>query len=122
MGRDQRMKPGHPIDAFREPGPLEAGSLVVFDEHIVMGLSPVMTYEHPAHHNPLVVGSRAEATSSSLMVQCSQHVIPPAVQVDLTDQQAHDLVLELNALRSSVLTRQRLGTILTPTARTVEAH
>jgi len=48
------------------------------------------------------------------MVQCSQHVIPPAVQVDLTDQQVHDLGLGLNARRNSVLTHQRLGTILTP--------
>jgi len=26
-----------------------------------------------------------EATSSSLMVQCSQHVIPPAITANLTD-------------------------------------
>jgi len=32
-----------------------------------------------------------EATSSLLMVQCSRHAIPPAIEVDLTDQQAHDL-------------------------------
>jgi len=27
------------------------------------------------------------------MVQCSEHVIPPVVRVDLTDRQAHDLDL-----------------------------
>jgi hypothetical protein len=47
------------------------------------------------------------------MVQCSRHVIPPAIQADLTDQQAHDLGLELNALSLVVLTCQRLGTSLT---------
>ncbi len=47
------------------------------------------------------------------MVQCSRHVIPPAIQVDLTNWQAHDLGLELKALRNRVLTCQRLGTSLT---------
>ena len=56
------------------------------------------------------------------MVQCSRHVIPPAVQVDLTDQQAHGLGVGLNALLESVLTHQRLGTILTPRSEAVEAH
>jgi hypothetical protein len=56
------------------------------------------------------------------MVQCSRHVIPPAVQVDLTSQQAHDLGVGLNAQRLAVLTHQRLGTILTPRSETVEAH
>jgi hypothetical protein len=37
-----------------------------------------------------------EATSSSLMDQCSQHVIPPAITANLTNQPAHDLTLELN--------------------------
>jgi hypothetical protein len=47
------------------------------------------------------------------MVQCSRHVIPPAITVDLTDRPAHDPVLRLRALRSAVLTGRRLGTILT---------
>jgi hypothetical protein len=47
------------------------------------------------------------------MVQCSRHVIPPAVKVDLTDQPAHDLGVGLEALRAIVLTAWRLGTILT---------
>jgi hypothetical protein len=46
------------------------------------------------------------------MVQCSQHVIPPAITVILTDRPAHDLDLELNAQARTVLTGQRLGTIL----------
>jgi hypothetical protein len=29
------------------------------------------------------------------MVQCSRHGIPPTIEVDLTDQQAHDLDLEV---------------------------
>ena len=58
------------------------------------------------------------------MVQCSQHVIPPAIQVDLTDRQAHDLDVELSALRDTqVLTCQRLGTSLTDsTAEVVDPH
>jgi hypothetical protein len=47
------------------------------------------------------------------MVQCSGHVIPPAIQVHLTDQQGHDLAVGLNALGRKVLTCWRLGTSLT---------
>jgi hypothetical protein len=50
------------------------------------------------------------------MVQCSRHVIPPAVAANLTDRPAHDLGVELNAQGLKVLTGQRLGTILTATA------
>jgi hypothetical protein len=46
------------------------------------------------------------------MVQCSKHVIPPAITANLTDRPAHDLGLGLNAQRHRVLTGQRLGTIL----------
>lgn len=57
------------------------------------------------------------------MVQCSQHVIPPAITVDLTDRPAHDLGVELHAQRTEVLTGQRLGTILTDhSVRTVNPH
>jgi hypothetical protein len=53
------------------------------------------------------------------MVQCSRHVIPPAIQVDLTDWQAHDLGVELSALLLRVLTCQRLRTSLTDSAAEV---
>jgi hypothetical protein len=57
------------------------------------------------------------------MVQCSRHVIPPAVEADLTDQQAHDLGLGLEVLRAVVLTHRRLGTILTPSSdEVVDPH
>jgi hypothetical protein len=57
------------------------------------------------------------------MVQCSQHVIPRAIPVHLTDQRAHHLDLELHAQRQSVLTHWRLGTILTRTAtKVVDPH
>jgi hypothetical protein len=56
------------------------------------------------------------------MVQCSTHVIPPAITADLTDQQAHDLGVGLNVRRTAVLTHQRLGTILTNNQRTVDPH
>ncbi len=57
------------------------------------------------------------------MVQCSRHVIPPVVQVHLTDRQAHDLAVELKALRKRVLTCQRLGTSLThPLDQVVDPH
>jgi hypothetical protein len=58
-----------------------------------------MTHEHHPHRRLLAKRFEPEATSSSLMVQCSRHVIPPAIQVHLTDRQAHDLALELKALR-----------------------
>jgi hypothetical protein len=58
------------------------------------------------------------------MVQCSQHVIPPAIEVNLTDRQAHDLAVGLQHARlSTVLTCQRLGTSLTdPAAEVVDPH
>jgi hypothetical protein len=56
------------------------------------------------------------------MVQCSRHVIPPAITADLTDQQAHDLGLGLHVQRSEVLTTWRLGTILHINQRTVDPH
>ena len=57
------------------------------------------------------------------MVQCSKHAIPPAIEVDLTDQQAHDLAVELNAQRPRVLTCRRLGTSLTrSTGEVVDPH
>ena len=46
------------------------------------------------------------------MVQCSKHVIPPAITANLTNQSAHDLELGLNARRRRVLTDRRLGIIL----------
>ena len=57
------------------------------------------------------------------MVQCSQHVIPPAIQVHLTNRLAHDLGLGLDVLRTTVLTSQRLGTSLTHNvAEVVDPH
>jgi hypothetical protein len=57
------------------------------------------------------------------MVQCSQHVIPPAITVNLTDRRAHGLEVDLHDLIPIVLTRQRLGTILThTTSRMVDPH
>jgi hypothetical protein len=55
------------------------------------------------------------------MVQCSGHVIPPAIQADLTDQPAHDLAIGLDVQLTPVLTGQRLGTSL-PHGRPVETH
>jgi len=72
-----------------------------------------VTHEHLAHSHLLIVdGFEPEATSRELMVQCSRHVIPPAIQVHLTDHQAHDLAVELNAPSLPVLTCQRLSTSL----------
>jgi len=60
--------------------------------NVVMGLGPVMTDEYSFHRHLLViVDVEPEVTSSFLMVQCSRHVIPPAIEVDLTNQQAHGL-------------------------------
>lgn len=55
------------------------------------------------------------------MVQCSQHVIPPAIQVILTNRPAHDLAVGLDVPRDTVLTGRRLGTIL-HYRKTVDPH
>jgi hypothetical protein len=67
-----------------------------------------------------VIEFEPEATSSPLMVQCSRHVIPPAIKGLLTDRPAHDLEVGLDALRQSVLTGRRLGTILTSNSEMVD--
>ncbi len=74
-----------------------------------MGLGPVHTNKD--HLAPLVDGTfvEPEDPSSFLMVQCSRHDIPPAVEGDLTDLQGHDLTLGLEVLEPSVLTYWRLG-------------
>ena len=56
------------------------------------------------------------------MVQRSRRVIPPAIKVDLTDRQAHDLGVGLHVPRLTVLTRRRLGTILTLHDEAVDSH
>ena len=56
------------------------------------------------------------------MVQCSRHVIPPAVPADLTDQQAHDLEVGLDALARRVLTCWRLGDSLAQPGNAVDTH
>ncbi|HZU74930.1 MAG TPA: hypothetical protein VE990_19385 [Acidimicrobiales bacterium] len=91
---------------------------------IMVGLGPVMTDEHFPHQQPPRHDRiEPEATSSPLMVQCSRHVIPPAIQANLTNWQAHDLVVELKTLRPPVLTCQRLGTSLTQSvAEVVDPH
>jgi len=53
------------------------------------------------------------------MVQCSRHVIPPAIQVNLTNRQAHHLAVGLKAQSKRVLTCRRLGTSLTDSAAEV---
>jgi hypothetical protein len=56
------------------------------------------------------------------MVQCSKHVIPPAIEGPLTDQPAHDLEVGLDVQDRRVLTGWRLGTILTPKSEMVDPH
>jgi hypothetical protein len=56
------------------------------------------------------------------MVQCSKHVIPPAITVHLTNRPAHDLAVGLNAQRLLMLTDQRLGTSLTDSVPLVDPH
>jgi hypothetical protein len=108
------MEPGHTFDTLRETTAAKASAGVVLDEHVMVLLGPVQPDIHlpQPHLLRLVVDVEPEATSSSLMVQCSKHVIPPAITANLTDRPAHDLGRELNAQRHEVLTGQRLGTIV----------
>src|SRR4029453_16740882 len=77
----------------------------VFDEDVVVVRGPVVADEHFCHPQPPGRDRcEPEATSSSLMVQCSSHVIPPAIPGPLTTRQAHDLEPELKALAKPVLT------------------
>jgi len=51
------MEPGDSLDAFSEASLRESAALFIFDMDVVMGLSPVMTYEHLRH--------RASSSSSA---------------------------------------------------------
>ena len=119
VGGDQLVEPGHTLNAVGQSAASQAGRpAVVLDVHVVMILGPIQTDEHLPHLHLLVVVAdvEPEATSSSLMVQCSKHVIPPAITANLTDRPAHDLDLGLNAQLGKVLTGRRLGTILPATS------
>jgi hypothetical protein len=80
---DELVEPGHPFNAFREPGPFKPLPLVIFDMDVVMGLRPVVPDEHLPHSHLLIAfeSLEPEGTSSSPMLQCSRHVIPPAIQI-----------------------------------------
>jgi hypothetical protein len=57
------------------------------------------------------------------MDQCSnRHAIPPAVTINPSNQPAHDLVLGLKTPQQTVLTSQRLRTIIINQTTTVESH
>lgn len=58
------------------------------------------------------------------MDQCSKrHAIPPAITINPTNRPAHDLGVELEVLRLSVLTSQRLTTTLTERSiKVVDSH
>ncbi len=55
------------------------------------------------------------------MVKCSKHVIPPAIQVNLTDQPAHDLGVGLTVQPRRVLSDRRLRTSL-PNKKPINPH
>ena len=46
---DQRSEPGHPLHTLRQAATAQAATLAVLDEHVVMGLGPVVTNEDPRH-------------------------------------------------------------------------
>jgi hypothetical protein len=112
------MEPAHPLDTLGETSPREPTALIVFDMDVVKGLSPVMTDEHLRHRSPLVVigwlsPRRPAARERFSAPGTSSHQLSKA---DLTNQQAHDLDVELEVRLNAVLTRWRLGTILTRSA------
>jgi len=116
------METRHAFHTLGQAGSSESLPGLVFDMHVMVGLSPVVTHEHLRHWHLLIDGRELEATSSPLMVQCSKHVIPPAIEADLTDQAAHDLGLGLTVLPLIVLTDRRLRTILTLSGKMVDPH
>lgn len=50
-----------------------------------------------------------EGDGGNLMAQCSWHDNPPAFSVNVIDRRGHDLLLELKAQDTEVLTSQRLS-------------
>ena len=88
------MEAGHPLHPLGHTPLRQTAAVTVFHVEVVVGLGPVMAHEHLPHLHLLIAADTTvepEATSGSLMVQCSRHVIPPVVEVRLTDQRAHDL-------------------------------
>jgi hypothetical protein len=109
MRTDELVETGDPVDALGQPASPEAPTLCVLNMHVVVGLSPV--HSDKDHLTPPINGTSVEPEdpSSFLMVQCSRHDIPPAVEGDLTDRPGHDLDVGLEALAVAVLTRRWLG-------------
>src|SRR5262245_47715534 len=81
MNDDELMEPANPLDTLRKPSGRHAPPGLVFHIDVMVSLGPVMTHEHLRHlHLPITDAfDEPEATSSVLMAQCSQHVIPAAI-------------------------------------------
>jgi hypothetical protein len=101
------MEPGDTLHALGQPAPGEAFAVLVLNVHVVVGLSPV----HPNKKSLLAplsltgTNTEPEDPSSSLTDQCSKPDIPLSSRHgNLTDQQGHDLDLELEAQDTLVLT------------------
>ena len=102
---DEVMEAGDALHAVGQPAPAKAFAVLVLHVHIVVGLSPVHSYEnHLAPLSSTGTNTRARGPSSSLMDQCSKARHPTSRHGNLTDQQGHDLGVELEALRNIVLT------------------
>jgi hypothetical protein len=54
-GGDQLVEAGHALHALGQPGPGQAVPLLVLHVHVVVGLGPVVSYEHLPHLNLLIV-------------------------------------------------------------------
>ena len=79
---DQLVEPGDAVHPFRQPGLAEPLADLVGHVHIVVGLSPVHSYEnHPvaSRSSKPAPAVSLKAASSPLMDQCSRHDIPPAI-------------------------------------------
>jgi hypothetical protein len=115
MAGEHLMEPADAIDSFWQSATRQPSAGVIFDEHVVMILGPIMTNEHLSHlHLPVVVSScraRGDQQLPNGSVLEARHPTSHP-RPNLTDRTAHDLDLELEVLARQVLTVRWLRTML----------
>jgi hypothetical protein len=99
---------GHTGDTIADATPTQDHPTFVEHTDVVVGLGPVHADKDHLLPPPPNDTPQPEEFRSDLMVKCSRHATPPAVDL-LTDQQGHSLAIELEARVRAVLPCWRLG-------------
>ena len=110
MAADQVMEAGDALHPLRQAAAAQPFAVLVLHVHVVVGLSPVHpNKDHLAPLRSTGTNTEPEDPSSSPNGSVLEARHPTSRHGNLTDQQGHDLGLELEALAAAVLTCWRLS-------------